>query len=54
MEERTFRALAREERSRLPERVVALEPAEPHYPVEVSPKLAAWRDAIAAEHRRGG
>jgi nicotinate phosphoribosyltransferase len=48
----TIRAIARDERSRLPERIVALEPAEPGYPVEVSPKLAAWRDSIAAEHRR--
>jgi nicotinate phosphoribosyltransferase len=48
----TIRAITRDERSRLPERMVALEPAEPPYPVEVSPKLAAWRDSIAAEHRR--
>jgi len=48
----TIRAVAREERSRLPGRIVALEPADPPYPVEVSPKLAAWREAIAAEHRR--
>jgi nicotinate phosphoribosyltransferase len=49
----TIRAIARDERSRLPERIVALEPADPRYPVDVSPKLAAWRDNIAAEHRRG-
>ncbi len=47
-----IRKVAREERSRLPERIVALEPADPPYPVEVSAKLAAWRDAIAAEHSR--
>jgi nicotinate phosphoribosyltransferase len=48
----TARAVAREERGRLPERIAALEPADPRFPVEVSPRLAAWRDAIAAEHRR--
>jgi nicotinate phosphoribosyltransferase len=49
-----IRAVAREERSRLSERIVALEPAYPPYPVEVSPKLAAWRDTIAAGHLRRG
>lgn len=48
-----IRAVAREERNRLPDRILALGPAEPPYPVEVSPRLAAWRDRIAAEHRRG-
>ncbi len=47
----TIRAIARDERSRLPERIVALESADPPYPVEVSAKLSGWRDSIAAEHR---
>ncbi|WP_242392419.1 nicotinate phosphoribosyltransferase [Anaeromyxobacter oryzisoli] len=42
-----LRAYARAERDALPERVRALEPATPPYPVEVSPALAARRDALA-------
>jgi nicotinate phosphoribosyltransferase len=45
----SVRARAREERARLPARVAALEPADPPYPVDVSPKLAAWRDRLAEE-----
>ncbi len=40
-------AFARSERDRLPERLLALEPAIPPYPVEVSQKLAAWRGVLA-------
>jgi nicotinate phosphoribosyltransferase len=47
-----IRAVARGEAGRLPERIVELEPADPPYPVEVSRKLVAWRDTIAAGHRR--
>jgi len=43
-----IRALARVERDRLPQRLVALEPAEPPYRVDISPRLAAARDALAA------
>lgn len=43
----SIRAWARSERDRLPERLLALEPAIPAYPVEVSQKLAAWRDVLA-------
>ncbi len=46
-----IRAVAREERDRLPPHIVALEPADPPYPVEASPRLISWRDAIAVAHR---
>jgi nicotinate phosphoribosyltransferase len=49
-----IRATAREERGRLPDGTVSLAIADPAYRVEVTPKLAAWRDAIATEHRRRG
>jgi nicotinate phosphoribosyltransferase len=43
----SVRAFARSERDRLPERLLALELAVPPYLVEVSQKLAAWRDVLA-------
>jgi nicotinate phosphoribosyltransferase len=43
-----IRALARTERDMLPQRLLALEPAEPPYRVDISSKLAAARDALAA------
>jgi nicotinate phosphoribosyltransferase len=46
-----IRTVAREERDRLPPRIVALEPADPPYPVEVSSRLVSWRNALAAAHR---
>ena len=49
----SIRAFARSERDRLPERLLGLEPAVPPYPVEVTPKLTAWRDALAAELTHG-
>ncbi len=42
------RASARAEMERLPPRLLALEPAEPAYPVEVSTRLRTLRDEIAA------
>jgi len=47
-----IRTTAREERRRLPDGIVSLATAEPPFPVEVTPKLAAWRDSVAAAHRR--
>jgi hypothetical protein len=44
-----FRARARAERDRLPRRAVALEPADPPYPVAISTRLAAWRDTLTRE-----
>lgn len=41
------RARAREELGRLPDRLLGLDPADPPYPVEVSPALSAARDAAA-------
>jgi nicotinate phosphoribosyltransferase len=46
------RTRAREEIARLPERIRALAPAEPAYPVEISAALGRYRDTIALE--RGG
>jgi nicotinate phosphoribosyltransferase len=43
------RALAREERERLPARLRALAPARPPYPVELSAALAAERDRVRRE-----
>ena len=52
-----LRAWARAQRGTLPRRLLALAPADPPYPVEVSAKLAATRDALAARlsapRRRG-
>ena len=44
-----IRAHARAELDRLPARLLALEPADPPYPVDVSENLASRRDALAAE-----
>jgi nicotinate phosphoribosyltransferase len=46
------RARARDEIARLPDRIQALAPATPPYPVEVSPALE--RDLIEASRRYGG
>lgn len=43
-----LRASAREELGRLPPRLLGLAPASPPYPVEVSARLAALRDELAA------
>lgn len=43
---------AREEIGRLPDRLRALDPAEPPYPVEVSQALASYRDDVAARAER--
>jgi nicotinate phosphoribosyltransferase len=48
------RALAREERRRLPPRIVALAAADPPYPVDVSGGLAARRDVLAAQLAAAG
>ncbi|HLT47578.1 MAG TPA: nicotinate phosphoribosyltransferase [Rubricoccaceae bacterium] len=47
-----IRARAADQLARLPERLHALEPAEPPYPVEVSARLGALRDEVQAALRR--
>lgn len=46
------RAHARRAWARLPERIRALDPASPPYPVELSPQLAALRDEVEGALRR--
>ncbi len=46
-----IRARAAGELARLPERLRALEPADPPYPVEISAELRAHRDAVRARVR---
>ena len=43
----TLRDYCREQRNRLPDHIRARQPADPPYPVEISPGLAAARDALA-------
>ncbi len=46
-----IRRRAASERARLPERLLALDPADPPYPVEISAELRAYRDAVRAAVR---
>jgi nicotinate phosphoribosyltransferase len=47
------RSRARDELGRLPERLLAIDPADPPYPVEVSAALRAGRDLLAGLGREG-